>query len=113
MKISDVLKNTADRLKKAGIDTANLDAKLLLCKYLKKDKLYLVVNSAEDVEINEDFEHIVTRRENYEPMQYILGRTEFYGLDFRVNKNVLIPRPETEILVERVIGFVGNNSYTL
>lgn len=113
MKISDVLKNTADRLKKAGIDTANLDAKLLLCKYLKEDKLYLVVNSAEDVEINEDFEHLVARRENYEPMQYILGRTEFYGLDFRVNKNVLIPRPDTEILVEKVIGFVGNSSYTL
>ena len=92
MKISDVLKITADRLKKADIETANLDAKLLLCKYLQKDKLYLIVNSDEDIDINEDFENLVSRREKHEPMQYILGKAEFYGLDFKVDKNVLIPR---------------------
>ena len=113
MKISDVLKNTADRLKKADIDTANLDAKLLLCKYLNKDKLYLIVNANEEIEVDSSFSELVERRENYEPMQYILGKAEFYGLDFTVNKNVLIPRPDTEILVERVIDFVGDNQYTV
>lgn len=113
MKISDILKNTAERLKKADIDTANLDAKLLLCKYLNKDKLYLIVNANEEVEVDSSFSELVERRENYEPMQYILGKAEFYGLDFKVNKNVLIPRPDTEILVERVIDFVGDNQYTV
>ena len=113
MKISDVLKDTADRLKKADIDTANLDAKLLLCKYLNKDKLYLIVNANEEIEVDSSFSELVERRENYEPMQYILGKAEFYGLDFTVNKNVLIPRPDTEILVERVIDFVGDNQYTV
>ena len=113
MKVRDVLKNTAERLKKADIDTANLDAKLLLCKYLKKDKLYLVVNADEDIEVDEAFEKLVKRRETLEPMQYILGKTEFYGLDFHVNKNVLIPRPDTEVLVEKVIDFVKDNSYTV
>lgn len=113
MKISDILKNTADRLKKSGIDTANLDAKLLLCKYLKKDKLYLIVNSNEEINIDDDFEQLVIRREKREPMQYILGKAEFFGLDFKVNKNVLIPRPDTEVLVEKVIDFVGDNSYTV
>ena len=113
MKIRDILKNTADRLKKADIDTANLDAKLLLCEYLKKDKLYLVVNGDMDVLVDDSFEELVKRREALEPMQYILGRAEFYGLDFKVNKNVLIPRPDTEILVERVIDFVGDNQYTV
>ena len=113
MKISDILKDTADRLKKADIDTANLDAKLLLCKYLNKDKLYLIVNANEEVEVDSSFSELVERRENYEPMQYILGKAEFYGLDFKVNKNVLIPRPDTEILVERVIDFVGDNQYTV
>lgn len=113
MKISDVLKNTTERLRRAGIDTANLDAKLLLCKFLKKDKLYLVVNSEKEIEIDEKFMELVSRREKHEPMQYILGKAEFYGLDFKVNKNVLIPRPDTEVLVEKVISFVKNNSYTI
>ena len=113
MKISDVLKLTAERLKNAKIESATLDAKLLLCEYLKKDKLYLIVNSQEEIEIDDNFEVLVNRRENHEPMQYILGKAEFYGLDFNVNPNVLIPRPDTEILVERVVEFVKNNPYTI
>lgn len=113
MKIKDVLKNTAERLKNAGIETANLDAKLLLCEYLQKDKVYLIVNSNEDISLDGNFEELVLRRENFEPMQYILGNAEFYGLNFKVNKNVLIPRPDTEVLVEKVIQYIGNNSYTL
>ncbi len=113
MKICDVLKNTAERLKKVGIDTASLDARLLLCQYINKDKLYLIVNANEEIDVSEDFEQLVSRREKSEPMQYILGRAEFYGLDFKVNKNVLIPRPDTEILVEKVIDFVGDKPYTV
>lgn len=113
MKISDVLKNTADKLKKAGIETAKLDAGLLLCKYLQVDKVYLIVNSHKDIKPDEKFEELVKRREMHEPMHYILGSVEFYGLDFKVNKNVLIPRPDTEVLVEKVIEYVGDNSYTL
>lgn len=113
MKIRDILKTTADRLKKSDIDTANLDAKLLLCEYLKKDKLYLIVNGDKDILVDDSFEELVKRREALEPMQYILGKAEFYGLDFKVNKNVLIPRPDTEILVESVIDYVGDNQYTV
>ena len=87
MKLSDVLKNTADKFKKAGIDTANLDAGLLLCKYLQVDKVYLIVNSDKDIEVDDEFEKLVKRRENHEPMHYILGSVEFYGLEFKVNKN--------------------------
>lgn len=109
MKIKDVLKNTAERLKNADIDTAKLDASLLLCNFLKKDRLYTIINAEEDVELNDTFESLVTRRESHEPMQYILGKAEFYGIEFKVNKNVLIPRPDTEVLVEKVIDFIGNN----
>lgn len=113
MKICDILKSTADRLKKADIDTVGLDARLLLCEYLQKDKLYLVVNANEEIDVDDSFERLVSRREKHEPMQYILGRAEFYGLDFKVNKNVLIPRPDTEILVEKVIDFVGDKPYNV
>lgn len=113
MKICDVLKITADRLKDVDIDTAMLDARLLLCEYLQKDKLYLILNSHEDIKITDKFEQMVARRENHEPMQYILGNAEFYGLNFKVNKHVLIPRPDTEILVEKVIDFVKDNPYTV
>ena len=113
MKISDIIKNTAERLHKADIDTASLDARLLLCEYLNVGKLYLIVNADKDIELGDGFEQLVARREKYEPMQYILGKAEFYGLDFKVNKNVLIPRPDTEILVERVIDFIGDKPCTL
>ncbi len=113
MKISDALKITADRLKKANIDTYSLDARLLLCCYLQVDKLFLIVNADEDIAIDDGFEGLVKRRESHEPMQYILGKAEFYGLNFTVNKNVLIPRPDTEILVERVINFVEDKPYSV
>lgn len=109
MTIREIITNTTKLLKNAGIESANLDCRLLLCKFLNKDRLYLAVNSEKEVEINEEFDKLVQRRANHEPMQYILEHAEFMGLDFYVNKSVLIPRPDTEILVEKAIEFIGEN----
>lgn len=113
MKIKEVINYTCDRLKKAGIDTAALDARLLVCKYLGKDKVYLINNADMNINPDKDFEELVKRRENYEPMQYILGKAEFYGITFNVDENVLIPRGDTEVLVERVIEYIKDNSYVM
>lgn len=111
MKIKDILKNTAQRLARAGIESATLDSRLLLCKYLGVDKVYLIVNSEKEIHIDKEYESLVARRETHEPMQYILNNAEFMGMDFYVDENVLIPRADTEILVEIIIDFIGDKNF--
>ena len=86
-------------------ESARRDAELLLTHTLKKNRTWLL---AHDDELLSDklflsYTELLARRRCGEPIQYIIGETEFYGLPFRVTRDVLIPRPETEHLVEKVI----------
>lgn len=89
---------------------ARQDAETLLLYLLEKDKVWLMTHS--NVQITNDqansYAKFVERRCTGEPIQYIIGETEFYGLPFRVTHDVLIPRPETEHLVEKVIELSAN-----
>jgi release factor glutamine methyltransferase len=86
-------------------ERAHADAELLLLHLLGKDRAWLLTHPGE--EFAEDaagiFAELLGRRKSGEPIQYITGETEFYGLSFRVTPDVLIPRPETEHLVEKVV----------
>ena len=103
MVIRDGLKYGIDQLQ--GVQTAVLDTQLLMCHVLGFDKLKLLISG--DVPLNPDeelrFKALIERRASGEPAAYILGRCEFMSLDFDVNPNVLIPRPDTETLVEAVL----------
>jgi len=97
-------KATAD-LRAKGLDTARLDAEILLSFTLKMSRAKLYIESEKtlsDLELR-DYFSLIERRLNREPLAYITGEKEFMSLVFKVNRNVLIPRPETEILVEWVI----------
>jgi len=88
-----------------------LDVELLLSKVLNKPKEYLFEYPEKKVsglQLNV-FKKLFSRRLKGEPVAYILGHKEFYGLDFKVNKNVLIPRPETELLVEESLQFASGH----
>jgi release factor glutamine methyltransferase len=102
MKIREALDEASARLRAAGIIDARPDARALLSHTLARDHAYLVAHS--DEEITPDalalYRASIARRATGEPLQYITGRQEFYGLEFEVNPAVLIPRPETELLVE-------------
>ncbi len=89
-------------LKDAGVDSPQLDAELLLAHSLglSRTELYAQPNRAPGKEAEEAFRDLVNRRLKREPLAYILGHKEFYGLDLQVDRRVLIPRPETETLVE-------------
>jgi release factor glutamine methyltransferase len=91
-------------------DRACLDAEALLLHILGKDKAWLMVHSVEELPAPEAnrLTELVERRFRGEPMQYITGEAEFYGLSFRVTPDVLIPRPETEHLVERVLDLAAS-----
>jgi release factor glutamine methyltransferase len=86
-------------------ERARADAELLLLHLLGKDKAWLMAHLEEELAGNTAARYIelLERRSKGEPVQYITGETEFYGLPFRVTPDVLIPRPETEHLVEKVV----------
>ncbi len=110
MKIKDALKKAVEKLKKAGIETPVLDAQILLSYILKIPRWKLIIKENEELsqEIVEKFFKLVEKRANRTPIAYITGEKEFYGLPFKVEEGVLIPRPETEILVEEVLKRIKN-----
>ncbi|MDD7792684.1 peptide chain release factor N(5)-glutamine methyltransferase [Clostridium sp. 'White wine YQ'] len=110
--IGKLLKEATEIFKKAEIDTAVLDAQILLAKTLNKDKLYVITNKEELVsfEKEEEFFKYVRERELKKPISYITENVEFMGIDFYVKEGVLIPRGDTEILVEEVLDNITEDS---
>src|SRR4028119_134874 len=104
-KIREALHEAAAHLRAAGIADARPDARALLSHTLARNHAFLVAHSEEEITPSALalFRERVARRARGEPLQYITGRQEFYGLDFEVNRAVLIPRPETELLVETAL----------
>jgi len=94
-----------------NIEDAPLECELLLRQALKisRIQLYLDLNHELSPEQEETFWHLVNRRRNREPIAYVIGHHEFYGLDFYVNPSVLIPRPESELLVEKAVSLAQNH----
>jgi release factor glutamine methyltransferase len=101
-----LLAGATGRLAHAGCDTPRLDAELLLAHALgvKRERLVVGAGLVVDGPASETFEGLVTRREAREPVAYILGRKEFRRISLLVDPRVLIPRPETELLVEVGLG---------
>ena len=105
MIVDSLIKQGSKILKKQNIDSHQIDAELLLSKAIRKERAFLLTNDEYKVSQKEtsDYLNFISRRKHHEPMSYIIKRKEFWSLDFSVNHNVLIPRPETEIIVEQVI----------
>ena len=105
MKIKEVLSNGISILKQFNIEDGTLKAKILLADLLDKSKEYLMIHSDDEIDekINKIFIERIERLKNNEPIQYIINKQEFMGFEFFVDKNVLIPQPDTENLVEEVI----------
>ena len=93
------------RLREADIDSAQLDAAVLLCSVLGVNKAWLYAHPTRQLTEHEIavYEALVRRRMCHEPVAYLVGYKPFYGLDITVDNRVLIPRPETEMLVERAL----------
>jgi release factor glutamine methyltransferase len=106
--IAEALKEAGERLRAASVPNDLLDAQTLLAEAIGKDRTYLIINFNEQLleDLLEKFRAMVERRAAGEPLQYITGHQEFFGLDFEVTPDVLIPRPETELIVEETIRIV-------
>lgn len=106
--IRELLTWATDALKDEGIDSPQLDAEILLGHSLglSSGQLYASLQEKPDSELKETYASLVARRLQHEPVAYITGHKEFYGLDLYVDRRVLIPRPETETLVEVALAIV-------
>lgn len=112
-KVRDVLTEAKSMLKNAGIDTFGIDAELLLMEVLKFSKIQLFTKDnyeLRDAEINA-YRELLDKRMGDMPVQYILGRCEFMGMEYHVNEYTLIPRADTEVLVEKAIEEINKNRY--
>ncbi len=106
---AETLREAAQRLRMAAVPNDLLDAQSLLALALGQDRTYLIVHYHDEVprEVLPAFWRFLERRCAGEPLQYITGRQAFFGLDFEVTTAVLIPRPETELIVEEILRLAG------
>ncbi|HEY3347778.1 MAG TPA: peptide chain release factor N(5)-glutamine methyltransferase [Nitrospirota bacterium] len=102
MNAGELLARARATLSAAGLEESGLDAEVLLAKATGKTRTGLIasINLPVGAEAQAVFEGMVARRANREPLQYITGHQEFFGLDFEVGPGVLVPRPETELIIE-------------
>lgn len=107
MKIKDLLDISAGRLGSFS-DTPQLDAQVILAHIIQKPRAWVIAHPEHAVgnEKRENFELALKKLEAGEPLPYVLGKWEFFGLEFDITKDVLIPRPETELLVEKAIAWL-------
>lgn len=103
--VRSLMKSAIVRLQESGFDEARLTVELLLAHVLHCQRIALYTDSNRSLAETDaqGFDELLARRMRHEPLQYIVGSTSFMGLPFRVDKRVLIPRPETETLVEQVM----------
>lgn len=111
MKIKNLILRANSILEKSNIENSNLKVKMILSNLLNKTKEHLIIYGEEEISENiiQEFENKLEKLKENMPIQYIINNQEFYGLNFYVDENVLIPQPDTEILVEECISIAKNN----
>ena len=112
MNIQLAIKDGINILIDKRINTAKLDAEILMAKVLKKDRKYIILNNKEDLDDKnlKYFNKLIKERANFKPIAYLINKKYFWNNEFFVNKNTLIPRPDTEILVEQVLKLTKNKN---
>ena len=111
MKIKDIINYGVAMIK--NTESPSLETQMMIAKVIEKDRLYIMLNLEEDIDESkvEIIKTIIDKRKNSFPLQYILGEREFWGMDFKVSEGVLIPRQDTEILIEETLKKLKDNKH--
>ena len=112
MNIQTVLNQASKTLNNSSNASFKLDSEILLSEVIKKNRQYLILNSNEELkkENIKLFNYLLKRRKKGEPIAYLINKKEFWKQNFYINQNVLIPRPDTELLVEETLKLFNVNS---
>ena len=115
MKVLEAIKAGSKLLKEKNISTYILDSELLLSKSLNKPREEILINLEQNInkKVLADFNKYLLRRSKKEPIAYLIGEKEFWSKKFFVNKNTLIPRPETELLVDKLVTIFKKKRITI
>lgn len=108
MTIAEAIAEGAAVLEIGGVPEVRRDADVLLRAAISRDRAFVIAHPEYTLRQDElaRYREFIERRAQREPLQYIIGHTEFYGLEFRVTRDVLIPRPETELIVDKAIALL-------
>ena len=112
MNIKNAIEEGINILKKNGIKSYNIDAEILMSKTINQDRKYIILNLDVDLSFNslQYFKKLIQQRSLGKPIAYITGQKEFWKYQFKITDGVLIPRPDTEIIIEEVLKLTKNRS---
>ena len=112
MNIEIAIKKACKELRKNKISSAQLDSELLLSKVIKKDRKFILLNLDKMLDQSDQniFEDLIAKRSKGKPIAYLTGTKSFWKYDFKINEKVLIPRPDTEIIIDQVLNIYKNKN---
>jgi len=112
MIVEEIVKQASNRLKKENINSHQLDSELILSHIMDVSREFLILNAQLKIKKNtlKKYNFAILRRIKREPIAYITGKKEFWSENFLVNENTLVPRPETELMIYRVLKFFKNRT---
>ena len=115
MNLEKIIKKGSEELKRNKISSHGLDAEIILSDIMGITREFLITNNNINISdiIKKEFYNAINRRINSEPVAYITGKREFWSETFKVSRATLIPRPETELLIYKIVGFFKNRSINI
>ena len=105
MNIEFLIRQGSKILKENNITSHSIDSEILMSKVIKKDRSYLILNQNEKIDQKSSnyFKDLIYQRANRKPIAYLIGKKDFWKYEFNISEDVLIPRPDTEIIIEKVL----------
>ena len=112
MKLETAIQNGYQKLKNSNIKSALLDSELIMSNVINKSREYMILNDNTDISIDDynNFQKIIDQRSRGRPIAYLTNKKVFWKYEFFVNKDVLIPRPDTEVIIEQVLEIYKNKN---
>ena len=112
MNIFEAIKKGDTILRESGIESYKIDSEILMSRVIKKNRADIILNSKTELSQKDYnlYENLIIQRSKQKPIAYLTGKKEFWKYEFSVTKDVLIPRPDTEIIVEKTLKLTKNKN---